>query len=393
MNGVHKQWLTVHNMPVLLHSIRAFTTVPDVSEIIVVLKQQDIPKAERMMQEHPITIPYKLVCGGDTRQESILHGFEQISDQSGFIAIHDGARPLVTAQSIQNVFQDAKTFGCAILGVRVKETMKVVDQTGCIAHTPNRKNLFVAQTPQVFRCDLYQTALHRAIQQGKRYTDDCQLMESMCIPVHLTEGDYSNIKITTPEDLHLVEAASKDACENIISFDRGITVSDDTKQQERKIPDMRIGQGYDVHCLALDRDLILGGVFVPHTTGLLGHSDADVLTHAVMDALLGAAGLGDIGRIFPDNDPKYHGISSLTLLKQVCTLLAAHGYHIENIDATIMAQRPKLAPYLNDMVRNLAMTCSMDADCINVKATTEEGLGFTGAEQGISSCAVALISK
>ncbi len=156
---------------------------------------------------------------------------------------------------------------------------------------------------------------------------------------------------------------------------------------------MRIGQGYDVHRLTAGRKLILGGVKVPYEKGLLGHSDADVLTHAVMDALLGAAALGDIGCLFPDDDPAYRDADSLALLEQVCRILRENGFRIENIDATVIAQKPKLKDYIPTMRRNLSRVCGIPADCVGVKATTEEGLGFTGAEEGIAAQAVCLIDK
>ena len=156
---------------------------------------------------------------------------------------------------------------------------------------------------------------------------------------------------------------------------------------------MRIGMGYDVHKLVEGRKLILGGVDIPYEKGLLGHSDADVLIHAIMDALLGAAALGDIGKHFPDSDEKYKGISSLELLKHVSLLLQSKGYSIINIDSTIMAQKPKLAPYIDDMRKNIASVIGIDVDAVNVKATTEEGLGFTGEGLGISSNAVCLLEN
>lgn len=155
---------------------------------------------------------------------------------------------------------------------------------------------------------------------------------------------------------------------------------------------LRIGQGYDVHRLVQGRRLILGGVEIPHETGLLGHSDADVLTHAVCDALLGAAALGDIGKNFPDSDEKYRGISSLILLEEVGKKLAEHGCSVNNIDVTVIAQAPKLAPFIQEMRQNLASSLKISVDAISVKATTEEGLGFTGSKEGISAMAVALIT-
>lgn len=154
---------------------------------------------------------------------------------------------------------------------------------------------------------------------------------------------------------------------------------------------MRIGQGYDVHRLAENRKLILGGVEIDFERGLFGHSDADVLVHAIMDALLGAAALGDIGHLFPDNDPAYSGADSILLLKEVARRLRENGFEIGNIDATVMAQRPKLAPYIPKMRENIAAACGIAADCVSVKATTEEGLGFTGSGEGMSASAVCLL--
>ena len=156
---------------------------------------------------------------------------------------------------------------------------------------------------------------------------------------------------------------------------------------------MRIGHGYDVHKLVEGRKLILGGVEVPHDLGLLGHSDADVLVHAFMDALLGAAALGDIGGLFPDTDPKYKGADSMALLAEVCRLIGEKGYNISNIDSTVIAQKPKLKPFIDQMKKNIADVCGIDEECVNVKATTEEKLGFTGRMEGISAHAVCLICK
>ena len=156
---------------------------------------------------------------------------------------------------------------------------------------------------------------------------------------------------------------------------------------------MRVGMGYDVHKLVEGRKLILGGVEIPHTLGLLGHSDADVLVHAIMDALLGAAAMGDIGQLFPDNNPAFSGISSMELLREVMACLRAEGYAVGNLDCTVLAQSPKLAPYIAQMRRNLALCMDVGADCISVKATTEEGLGFTGSGAGIAAHAVVLIER
>ena len=197
-------------------------------------------------------------------------------------------------------------------------------------------------------------------------TDDCSIFELAGLPVRLVEGDYANLKITTREDLP-APAKEGDA--------------------------VRIGHGYDVHRLVEGRKLILGGVDIPYEKGLLGHSDADVLVHAVADALLGAAALGDIGKLFPDTDERYKGADSLVLLGHVAACVRQTGYEVENIDATVLCQRPKLAAHIPAMREKLAAACGVAAGEVSVKATTEEGLGFTGAGQGIAAHCVCLLRR
>ncbi len=225
------------------------------------------------------------------------------------------------------------------------------------------------QTPQIFLTDLVKGALSDAVRRGMSFTDDAAAVERMGLAIKSVPGDEDNIKLTTPQDLDCGR---------------------DSETQEGSGM-MRIGHGYDVHRLTEGRKLILGGVEIPYEKGLLGHSDADVLTHAVMDALLGAAGLGDIGRHFPDNDDRFLGADSLLLLKEVCRLLSVKGYRIGNVDVTVIAQRPKLMQFIPEMRRNLAGVMNVDEDAVNVKATTEEKLGFTGEGLGIAAHAVALI--
>ena len=237
----------------------------------------------------------------------------------------------------------------------------------CAVHaTPDRSTLYAVQTPQCFDRAAYLAALEELDETRARLvTDDCSLFELTGRPVQLTQGDYANLKITTREDL--------------------------PRPAQRKETEMRIGHGYDVHRLVEQRKLILGGVEIPFEKGLLGHSDADVLTHAVMDAVLGAAALGDIGQHFPDNDPEYAGADSLKLACRVAQILKEHGWRIENIDATLLCQRPKLAPHIPAMRANLAAAFGLPVEAVSVKATTEEHLGFTGEGLGIAAHAVALI--
>ncbi|MEE0098490.1 MAG: 2-C-methyl-D-erythritol 2,4-cyclodiphosphate synthase [Gemmiger sp.] len=303
--------------------------------------------------------PCTVVQGGATRADSVRSGLAAAEGE--LVAIHDAARPFVSEAVITAVLTAAAADGAAAPAVPVKDTIKIADGAGRVAATPDRASLYAVQTPQCFRRSLYLQALSAvAGEKASLVTDDCSLFELAGLPVTLTEGDYANYKITTKEDL----------------------------QKEKA---MRIGHGYDVHRLVEDRKLILGGVEIPFEKGLLGHSDADVLLHAVMDAVLGAAALGDIGQHFPDNDPAYKGADSLQLTREVAKIIAAHGYRVGNIDATILCQRPKLAPHIPAMREKIADAFGLPVDAVSVKATTEEHLGFTGEGLGIAAHAVALI--
>ena len=290
-------------------------------------------------------------------------------------AIHDGARPLVTAEVIARTLESAKKYGSGVAAVPLKDTVKRVNEGGVVVDTPPRDALRAVQTPQTFEAELIRRA-HAAYALGERATDDAALAERMGVKVRLTEGDVENIKLTTPEDMLLA---------------RQVILRREGQKEEK--PMVRIGHGYDVHRLTEDRKLILCGVEIPYTLGLLGHSDADVALHALMDALLGAAALGDIGRHFPDTDPAYKGADSGKLLDHVVALLEEKGYAVGNVDVTIICQRPKLKDYIEQMRQNVARHLKVDADCVNIKATTTEKLGFEGEGLGISSHAVACIEK
>ena len=356
---------------VLHRSIRAFERCPDVTEIILVAGKN---RAFVEQQAADCTKPVRIVPGGATRAESAKNGV--LAAAGELVAVHDAARPFVSQTVIAAALTAAARCGAAAPAVPVKDTIK---QAACgdsktvpdacpVQATPNRSTLYAVQTPQCFDRAAYLAALEELDEEKARLvTDDCSLFELTGRTVQLTQGDYANLKITTREDLPRPE-----------------------QKEEHK---MRIGHGYDVHRLVEDRKLILGGVEIPFEKGLLGHSDADVLTHAVMDAVLGAAALGDIGQHFPDNDPAYAGADSLKLAGHVAQILKEHGYRIENIDATLLCQRPKLAPHIPAMRANLAAAFGLPVDAVSVKATTEEHLGFTGEGLGIAAHAVALIER
>ena len=318
------------------------------------------------------TKPVQIVAGGATRAESAKNGV--LAAHGELVAVHDAARPFVSPAVIAAVLEAAARCGAAAPAVPVKDTIKqavpgdgkTVPEACLVRSTPDRSTLYAVQTPQCFDRAQYLAALQELdAEKARLVTDDCSLFELTGRSVQLTQGDYANLKITTREDL--------------------------PRPVQKEETRMRIGHGYDVHRLVEGRKLILGGVEIPFEKGLLGHSDADVLAHAVMDAVLGAAALGDIGQHFPDNDPAYAGADSLELARHVARILSEHDYRVENIDATILCQRPKLAPHIPAMRANLAAAFGLPVDAVSVKATTEEHLGFTGEGLGIAAHAVALI--
>lgn len=356
--------------PALCRSLEVLDRCPLIGEICLVCREQD--RADMLPLTSGLATPVRVVPGGAQRQDSVEQGVEALTGPWEYVAIHDGARPLVTEEVLAAVCRDAMAHGAATAAVPSKDTCKLADGAGFVAATPARDRLWAVQTPQAFSLALYREALEKARAAGQSYTDDCQLIEAAGGSVKLTMGDYRNIKLTTPEDLLAARA--------YLGGEGGKKT-------------VRIGYGYDVHRLVEGRKLILAGVDVPFEKGLLGHSDADVIAHAVADALLGAAALGDIGHLFPDTDPRYAGADSLKLLAEVCRLLREKGFSIGNIDATLLAQRPKIAPYISRMRENLAAACGVAVGQVSVKATTEERLGFTGREEGMAASAVCLLER
>lgn len=353
--------------PLLRWCLEALCACEEIGQLVLVCREEDGEAVAAAAQG--LAKPVALAVGGRERQDSVLSGIAALDEEWGYLLIHDGARPLVTPELIRRVCADTLRYGASAAAVRAKDTCKLIDSGGFVTETPPRERLMAVQTPQAFERDLYLYAARRARDSGLSYTDDCQLIEAAGGRVHLTEGEYRNLKVTTPEDL----LAAK------------------VYLQGKAVGTMRVGSGYDVHRLTEGRKLILGGVEIPYEKGLLGHSDADVLVHAVADALLGAAALGDIGKLFPDTDPRYAGADSLKLLSDLCEQVRAAGFSIANIDATLVAQKPKVAPYIQQMRGNLATACGVGIEKVSVKATTEEGLGFTGEGLGMAASAVCLL--
>ncbi len=366
MQGIDKMLVPLAGVPVVLRSVHALAASDCIDSLVIVTRTECMETLRTLCAE--VSKPVTVVAGGASRPESVLAGLAALPEGTELAAIHDGARPLVTQAVIAEAVEAAERCGAAAPAVPVHDTIKQAEN-GLVRATPERKTLFAVQTPQVFDVKLLKTVLRAAMERGIALTDDCSAVEAAGKPVVLTQGCEENLKITTPVDLTLAEAILK----------------------RRKT--MRIGHGYDVHRLTEGRRLILGGVEIPFERGLDGHSDADVLVHALMDALLGAAGLRDIGVLFPDNDPAYKNISSMLLLDRVMLTLEHAGYAVGNVDVTVLAQRPKLKDYIPVMRENLARAMKIPLDCVNIKATTEEGLGFTGSGEGIACHAVCLLER
>lgn len=370
--GRPKQDILLDGVSVLTRTLMRLQASTAVDEIVLIARAEDIERYRAIAAHHGIDKLHQVVAGGDTRQRSVANGLAAVPSHATLIGIHDGARPLVTDEVIAAVIRTAAETGAAAVAVPVKDTLKRTDADGIVCDTPDRTHLWRVQTPQVFAATPYRAAMAEAIASGADLTDDCQLMERAGYPVTLCEGLDTNLKLTTPEDVLLAQAI--------------------LRAEHKEEITMRIGHGYDVHRLVENRPLIIGGVNIPFSLGLLGHSDADVLTHAVMDALLGAAALGDIGALFPDTDPAYAGADSIALLRHVVARVREEGYEIGNIDATVLAQQPKLKPHITAMRERIAEACCIDVTAISVKATTEEGLGFTGTMEGIAAHAVCLLT-
>ena len=368
-----KQFLDLGGRSILELSVAALAASDRIKDIVVALPEEHVDaglKALRAAMGRPITV----VAGGARRQDSVANAFAKTPKESDIILIHDAARPFVTRDVIDRAIDGAQRHGAVVSAMGVSDTVK---QTGAVADdgarlirsTIPRDTVFLAQTPQAFRRDV----LARALAEGKGVdaTDEAMLVERLGVPVHVVEGDARNVKITTPEDL----AAAQKRLDGDGSSHRL----------------MRIGNGYDLHRLAAGRPLILAGVTIPFELGLEGHSDADIVCHAVTDAILGAAGAGDIGRMFPDTDPKWQGANSIELLKGAVAKIRDAGYAVSNVDVTVIAQQPKLLPYLDAMRGNLAAALGVEPSAVSVKGKTNESVDSMGRGESMACHAVALI--
>lgn len=357
--AVPKQFLKIGGKTILEAAADRFLASPMIDAVFITVPE-DCQEACRALFASAISGGrLALIKGGPSRQDSIgraLTAVETLDPAADdLILVHDGVRPYVSSELIERTARAAAESGAAVPCVPPRDTIRH-DTEG----TLDRSRLFCVQTPQAFAWSVLRQAYRQAAADGFAGTDEAGLVERTGHEVSLVQGDPANIKITLPEDLPM---------------------------------EQRIGTGYDVHQLTGSRKLILGGVEIPYEKGLLGHSDADVLIHALMDAMLGAAALGDIGKLFPDSDDAYRGISSLELLRRVRERLRAEGYTLGNADVTVVCQRPRLASYIDAMRENLAEALQTDKNRISIKATTTEHLGFCGRGEGIAAQAVCLLNR
>jgi len=345
--SVKKQYRLIENLTVLEKTVKAFCAFKENFEIIVASAPEDVEYTKELLKAYENV---SVTAGGKLRGESVCNALKLV--KGDFVLVHDGARCFVDEGTIERVIEALKTNDAVIPCVSPKSTIRTKDKT------LKRDELYEVQTPQGFKTELLINAYKKAFEDGITSTDDAGVVEHYGKAVAIVEGNYENIKITTKEDMPKIQ---------------------------------RTGIGYDVHRLVESRPLMLGCTKIEYEKGLLGHSDADVLSHAIADAMLGAAGLRDIGYYFPDTSADTEGMPGRVILEKTMELVKNAGYSVVNIDSTIVAQKPKLLPYIEEMRCNMADALGIDVGLVAVKAKTEEGLGITGSCEAMSAYAVATL--
>ena len=358
-----KQLLDIGGQSMLARSIGAFDAHARVSEIVVVLPQGAVDEAILSNK------PAQVIAGGPRRQDSVANGFTRVSPHADVVLVHDAARPFVSAALIDRTIDAAAVHGAVIPALDVRDTVKRVSADRLVIETLPRDAIVLAQTPQGFR----RHVLAEAIAAGRSgsgaadATDEAMLAERAGHLVHVVAGDPQNVKITTQDDL------------------------DAARRRTAPARTGRAGTGYDLHRLVEGRPLVLGGVTIPSSRGALGHSDADVVCHAVTDAVLGALGLGDIGRHFPDSDPRWKDASSVDLLRRAVAIVRESGYEVGNVDVTVILEQPKIRDHVGAMQSAVAGALGIDAARVSIKGKTNEGVDAVGRGEAIAAHAVALL--
>lgn len=364
-----KQLRDLGGQTMLRRSVVACDAHPEVDELVVVLPADLVAAGPDLVGETRATC--RVVAGGERRQDSVRAGFEAVTRTARLVLVHDAARPFVSRAVIDRVLAAAEESGAAVPAVPVSDTVKRVgadlapDGRRRVTETVPRSEVWLAQTPQGFQRSVLAAAIAAGEGRGEA-TDEAQLVEWLGREVQVVEGDVSNVKVTTAEDVARARAAWGGQS--------------------------RVGTGYDLHQLVADRPLMLAGVHVPHAIGPLGHSDGDVVCHAITDAILGAAGAGDIGRLFPDTDPQWKGAPGLDLLARAVAVVREQGWSVVNADVTVVLERPKLLPHVPAIRASLAQTLGVAVDAVSVKGKTNEGMDAVGRGEAIASHAVVLLA-
>lgn len=367
-----KQYRRIGGKPVISHTLRLFLDWPKSGPIVVVIHPDDrqlLDAAVANLQERERLI---VVTGGATRQASVRNGLHALQDHGiDHVMIHDGVRPFVDATLLERIATELAAGKKAVLpALPVSDTIKRADTFGVVTATVPRKDLFAAQTPQSFHYATILAAHERAAEmQAIDFTDDASIAEWAGIPVHLVEGSIDNVKLTVQRDIAMA----------------------DEKLRGSALPDVRTGNGYDVHQLEPGDGVTLCGIFIPHDQKLKGHSDADVALHALTDALLATCGAGDIGDHFPPSDMQWKGAPSRIFLEHAAKLVRGAGGTIMNADISLIAEEPKIGPHRQAMREKLAEILDLSLDRCSVKATTNEKIGFVGRREGIAAIATATV--
>ena len=360
-----KQWLPCAGEPLLSHTLRAISAAPDISGVMAVIHPDDIGFYEDAVAHAGVQLRAP-AFGGETRQISVRNGLEALAPlRPDVVLIHDGARPFVSAPLIARAVAAAERFGAAIPATLVTDTIKQIDGDRIVA-SPDRAALRAVQTPQAFRFDLA-LAAHRAATRAD-LTDDAAVVEAAGHAVHVFEGDPGNLKVTTMADLREAEQRLQPA-----------------------LTDVRVGQGFDVHAFTEGDAVWLGGVKIPHDRKLEGHSDADVVLHALCDAIYGALGDGDIGAHFPPSEEKWRGAASSIFLAHAAARVRERGGAIAHLDVNLVCEAPKVGPHRDAMRARIAEIAGVTIDRVGVKATTAEKLGFVGRREGVACMALATV--
>jgi 2-C-methyl-D-erythritol 4-phosphate cytidylyltransferase / 2-C-methyl-D-erythritol 2,4-cyclodiphosphate synthase len=366
-----KQFLDLGGRSMLELSLAALATHPEIDDVVVALPAEHLePPAECLGARW--RCPVRAVAGGARRQESVSNAFGLVDPSTDVVLVHDAARPFVASTLVSRVIDAAAASGAAVPAVVATDTVKRARMDGglrWVVETVPRQEVFLAQTPQGFRYEVLAEALASS-HSGATATDEASMVERLGRPVALVDGDHVNVKITTPDDLVAARERSRAS---------GAEVT------------MRIGTGYDLHRLVAGRPLVLAGLRVPFELGLEGHSDADIVCHAVTDAVLGAAALGDIGQLFPDTSAEWKDADSVALLRLAMTRVAEAGCRVGNVDVTVIAQRPKLSPHVPAMRANLAAALGVDMAVVSIKGKTNEEVDSMGRGESMACHAVVLL--